>query len=282
MSRWLVALALLLPLAAAQGAGRLDRIQATGRITLAYAPDAPPFSLRGADGQPDGYSIELCRRVAAGIQARLGLKDLEIRWIGASTPERLALVAQGKVDLECGVTTRTLSREAQVGFSLPIFIDGAGLLVPKGSPIVALPGLDGRWISVVGGTTTEQHLREVIKQRGLSAELVTTDDRRDAFAMLDRGDVQAYAGDRAVLIGQASTTRTRTPEWTLLDLEISYEPYAFAVPRGDPALRLEVDRAIAAVYRSGGIDDIYGRWFGRFGPPQPLLKAMYLLNRIPE
>jgi len=98
----------------------------------------------------------------------------------------------------------------------------------------------------------------------------------------DRGEVQAYAGDRAVMIGQVLTTKTSTPDWTLLEADISYEPYAFALPRGDPALRLAVDRALAALYRSRQIEDVYARWFGRFGPPQPLLKAMYILNQIPE
>lgn len=277
----LLAACLLLPLAAA-AQGRLERIKSTGKITVAYAPDAVPFSVRGPDGQPDGYSAELCKRVIAGIQAQLKLAKLEVQWIGATTPERLKLVAAGKADLECGVTTRTLRREEQVAFSLTVFVDGGGVLVPKGSPIVTLPGLDGRKISVVRGTTTEQRLRDLLKQRGIQGELVLAEDRKSAFAMLDRGEVQAYAGDRAVMIGQVLTTKTSTPDWTLLEADISYEPYAFALPRGDPALRLAVDRALAAVYRSRQIEDVYARWFGRFGPPQPLLKAMYLLNQIPE
>lgn len=281
LARALLATCLLLPLAAT-AEGRLERIKSTGKITIAYAQDAAPFSVRGQDGQPDGYSADLCKRVVAGIQAQLKLAKLEVNWVGASTPERLKLVASGKADLECGVTTHTLRRQEQVEFSLPVFVDGGGLVVPKGSPIVTLPGLDGRKISVVRGTTTEQRLRDLLKLRGIAGELVPAEDRKSAFDMLDRGEVQAYAGDRAVLIGQVITTKTRTPEWTLLDADISYEPYAFAMPRGDPALRLAVDRALAAVYRSRQIEDVYARWFGRFGPPQPLLRAMYLLNQIPE
>ena len=277
----LLAVCLLLPLAAS-AQGRLERIKSTGKITVAHAEDAQPFAFRGKDGQPDGYSMELCKRAIAGIQAQLKLAKLDVKWVGASTPERLKLVAAGKADLECGITTHTLRRQEQVEFSLPIFVDGGGVLVPKGSPIVTLPGLDGRKVSVVRGTTTEQRLRELLKQRGIEGQLVPAEDRKQAFEMLDRGEVQAYAGDRAVLIGQVLTTKTSTPDWTLLDADISYEPYAFAMPRGDPALRLAVDRAIAAVYRSRQIEDVYGRWFGRFGPPQPLLKAMFILNQIPE
>lgn len=277
----LLAACLLLPLAAS-AQGRLERIKSTGKITVAHAEDAQPFAFRGKDGQPDGYSMELCKRAIAGIQAQLKLAKLDVKWVGASTPERLKLVAAGKADLECGITTHTLRRQEQVEFSLPIFVDGGGVLVPKGSPIVTLPGLDGRKVSVVRGTTTEQRLRELLKQRGIEGQLVPAEDRKQAFEMLDRGEVQAYAGDRAVLIGQVLTTKTSTPDWTLLDADISYEPYAFAMPRGDPALRLAVDRAIAAVYRSRQIEDVYGRWFGRFGPPQPLLKAMFILNQIPE
>lgn len=282
-ARALLVAALLLPAAAtALGDGRLDRIRATGKMTVAYAENAVPFSFRDKDGKPDGYSIELCRRVLAGIQARLGLAKLDVRWIGGTTPERLALVAQGKADLECGVTTHTLKREEQVAFSMTVFVDGAGLVVPKDSPVVTLPGLDGKKISVVYGTTTEQRLREALQQRRIAAVLMPVADRSTAFDMVDRGEVQAYAGDRAVLVGQVLTTRTRTPEWRLLEADISYEPYAFALPRGDPALRLAVNRALAAEFRSGRIDGVYERWLGRFGPPPPVLKALYLLNRIPE
>jgi len=281
MSRWLLALALLVPLAAAHAGARVDKIKASGKLTVAYADNTPPFSFRGEDGQPDGYSIELCRAAVAGVQAQVK-KKLDVTWVAATTPERLKQVAQGKADLECGVTTHTLGREEKVGFSLTVFVDGAGVLVPKGSPIVTLPGLDGQKIAVVGGTTTEKHLRDVFKERGIAGVLVPVADRKTAFAMADRGEVQAYAGDRAVLIGQVLTTKTKTPDWTLLDAEISFEPYAFALARGDADLQLAVDRALAAVYRSGRISDIYRRWFGRFGQPQPVMRALFLLNQIPE
>ncbi|MGH8687842.1 MAG: amino acid ABC transporter substrate-binding protein [Burkholderiales bacterium] len=282
MSRWLLAAALVLPLATAQAGARLDKIKASGKITVAVAEDAAPFAFRTKGGEPDGYSIELCRKAVASIQKQLKLDKLQIAWAPASTPERLKMVADGRADLECGVTTHTLSREANVGFSLPIFIDGGGILVPQGSPIVALPGLEGQKVAVVKGTTTEKRLTELLKQRAIAGQVLPAKDRKLAFAMLNSGEVQAYAGDRAVLIGQALSTKTSAPGWTLLDLEISYEPYAFAVPRDEPDLRLAVDRAIAETYRSRHIEDIYERWFGKFGPPQPLLRAMFILNRIPQ
>lgn len=282
MSRLLLAAALVLPLAAAQAAGRVDKIKASGKITVAVAEDAAPFAFRAKDGEPDGYSIELCRKAIAGIQKQLKLDKLQVAWAPASTAERLKMVADGRADLECGVTTHTLGREANVGFSLPIFIDGGGILVPQGSPIVAVPGLEGKKIAVVKGTTTEKRLTELLKERAIAGEVLAAKDRKHAFAMLNSGEAQAYAGDRAVLIGQVLTSKTTGPGWTLLDVELSYEPYAFAVPRDEPDLRLAVDRAIAETYRSKRIEDIYDRWFGRFGPPQPLMKALFILNRIPE
>jgi ABC-type amino acid transport substrate-binding protein len=268
-SHVVLAVCLLLPLVAvAQSGGRLERIKSARTITVAHAEDAAPFAFRNEGGQLAGYSIDLCQRVVAGIQAQLKLDKLEIKWVPASTPERLKMVAAGKADLECGITTHTLSRQAQVDFSLPVFTAGGGVLVPKGSPIVGLPGLDGRKVAVVRGTTTGAHLEEAL-------------DRAAAMALLDRGEADAYAGDRGVLIGQAMTTKTKTPEWTLLDVQFSYEPYAFAMPR-DAALRLAVDRALAGIYRSRQIEDIYGRWLGRFGPPPPLVQAMFVLNQIPE
>lgn len=273
---------LLLPLAAgAQGGSRLERIKSARTITVAHAEDAAPFAFRNEGGQLAGYSIELCQRVVAGIQAQLKLDKLEIKWVPASTPERLKMVASGKADLECGITTHTLRRQEQVDFSLPVFTAGGGVLVPKGSPIVGLPGLDGRKVAVVRGTTTGAHLQEALKKRSASAQLVEAPDRAAAMALLDRGEVDAYVGDRGVLIGQAMSTKTKTPEWTLLDVQFSFEPYAFAMPR-DAALRLAVDRALAGIYRSREIEDVYRRWLGRFGPPPPLVQAMFVLNQIPE
>lgn len=265
----------------AQRGTALERIKAAKSITVAFAEDAAPFSFREG-GQPAGYSVDLCQRVVAGIKAQLKLDELKINWVGASTPERLKQVAAGKADLECGITTHTLRRQEQVEFSLPVFVDGGGVLVAKGSPIIGMPGLDGRKVAVVRGTTTAGHLEEALKKRSATAQVVPAESRADAMAMLDRGEVDAYAGDRGVLIGQAMTTKTRTPEWTLLDVQFSYEPYAFAMPRGDPALRLAVNRALAGIYRSRQIEDVYGRWLGRFGPPPPLVQAMFLLNQIPE
>ncbi len=196
---------LLLPLAAAaQNASRLERIKAARTITIAFAEDAAPFSFREG-GQPAGYSVDLCQRVVAGIKAQLKLEELKINWVGASTPERLKLVAAGKADLECGITTHTLRRQEQVDFSLPVFVDGGGVLVPKGSPIVGMPGLDGRKVAVVRGTTTAGHLEAALKKRSAKAQVVPVENRADAMAMLDRGEVDAYAGDRGVLIGQAMT-----------------------------------------------------------------------------
>ncbi|HEX9184350.1 MAG TPA: amino acid ABC transporter substrate-binding protein [Burkholderiales bacterium] len=278
----LLAACLLLPAAAqAQGGGRLERIKSARTITVAHAEDAAPFAFRNEGGQLAGYSIELCQRVVAGIQAQLKLDKLEIKWVPASTPERLKMVAAGKADLECGITTHTLQRQEQVDFSLPVFTAGGGVLVPKGSSIVGLPGLDGRKVAVVRGTTTGAHLQEALKKRSAAAQLVEAPDRAAAMSLLDRGEVDAYVGDRGVLIGQAMSTKTKTPEWTLLDVQFSYEPYAFAMPR-DAALRLAVDRALAGIYRSRQIEDVYGRWLGRFGPPPPLVQAMFVLNQIPE
>jgi len=283
--RWSLAAVLcllLLPALALAQSAVLDRIKSSKTIRVAFAEDSLPFSYRAENREPAGFSVDLCRRVVAHLQAQLKLDRLSIEWLGATTPERLKLVAAGKADLECGVTTHTLKRQETVEFSLPVFVDGAGVMVAKTSPIVTLPGLEGKKISVARGTTTELRMREALDKRSIKAELVPMADRHSAFAALDRGEVDAYAGDRGVLYGQAITTPTRTPEWSMLPAEISYEPYAFAMPRGDPALRLAVNRALASIYRKREIEDVYARWLGRFGAPHPLLQAMFLLNQIPE
>jgi ABC-type amino acid transport substrate-binding protein len=144
-----------------------------------------------------------------------------------------------------------------------------------------LSDLAGRKIAVLRGTTTETRLREGLKARAINATLVPVDQANDGMSMLDASTVDAYAGDKIKLVGLAATAKEPNSYAFLLE-EISFEPYAFALPRNDSALRLEVNRALTQTYLSGDIETIFTSWLGRLGRPSGLLAAMYLLNAIPQ
>jgi ABC-type amino acid transport substrate-binding protein len=284
-SACLVSLAALCAVAAAPAAAAdgptLERIRATGAITLAYREGAAPFSFRDREGRVRGFSVELCMFVVAGIQKSLGLPSLRIEWKPVDATTRLFAIANGEADIECGTTTITLSRMEKVDFSLPIFVDGGSVLVRRNAKIGRLADLKGRKVAVVPATTTEQALSRELAAAGVAATLVPVSDTKEGMAALLQGRVDALAGDRIVLA--ALRQRARTPESLGFAADdFSYEPYALVIRRDDPDFRLAVNRALAGVYRSGDIDAVFQRWLAPLGRPGRMLHAMYYLHRLPE
>ncbi len=266
---------------AAATSATLDRIKETGTITFGYRDGAPPFAFKDREGRIRGYSVELCVRVAMAIQKELALRELKIEWRPVEAGTRLDMVASGKVDAVCGTTTITLSRMQTVDFSLPIFVDGGGVLVRTKSKLARLSDLKGRKIAVIGGTTTEEALTRALKAVEAAAVLVPVKTGAEGMALLTQAKVDGYAGDRVVLAGLRM--RAQFPEtYAFVGSDFSYEPYALVLPRNDPDFRLAVNRALAGLYRTGDIDPIFQRWLGGLGKPGPLLHAMFYLNTLPE
>jgi ABC-type amino acid transport substrate-binding protein len=259
----------------------LGKIKAAKTINVAFAGNALPFSFVGTNNEPAGYSIDLCKRVIARIGQAVGQPNLKVSWLAGSTPERLRMVATGKADLDCANTTQTLGRLANVDFSSLIFIDAGGVMIRADSSFNSIADLDGKKIAVLTDTTTEARLNAIVKKYLVNARVVKVGDANEAVAMLESGNVDAYAGDKIKLVGLAAQAND-PGKFVMLAEEISFEPYAMALPRGDAALRLEVNRALTEVYLSGDIEAIFARWLGVLGRPTTLLSAMYLLYSIPE
>lgn len=266
---------------AADAPNTLAKIKSSKSITLAYAQNAAPFSFDDTKTfKPAGFSISLCESVVAQMQRQLGLDVLKINWIAGTTPERLAMVAEGKVDMECGVTTTTLKRQEKVDFSTVTFIQTGALLVRSDSGVKKASDLAGKKLSVVAGTTTERRVTEALANAKIAAEVLPFKDRDEAFKAMEDGKVQALAGDRIVLVGLVARDSSRT-RFAMLDEDFSLEPYAFALRRGDPDFRLAVNRALAVTYRSGAIASVFDRWFAPFKPSDVLI-AIYGLNSMEE
>jgi len=259
----------------------LAKIRSAKAINVAYSADSLPFSFAGANNEPAGYSIDLCKRVIAQIGRAVGEPNLKVNWLAGSVTERLQMVADGRADLECANTTQTQSRLANVDFSNLIFLDGGGFLVKAGSPVNQIADLAGKRVAVLKGTTTETRLNDTLRRSLVNATVVTITDAKEGVAMLEAGSVDAYAGDKIKLVGLAIQAK-EPAKLALLAQELSIEPYAMALPRNDSALRLEVNRALTQVYMGGDIEEIFAQWLGKLGRPTSLLAAMYLLNSIPE
>lgn len=259
----------------------LERIKTDGNIRLGYRAGAAPFSFVERDGSVRGYSVEICTRIAASLQKRLGLAALRVEWTPLDASDRLDAVAKGRVDMECGTTTISLSRYEAVDFSLPIFVDGGTIITAAGSKLEGFADLNSRRIAVIPGTTTESALRRQLAVSGATADLVPVHDSFEGIARLTSGNVDGYASDRIVLVALRAA-RSDPTRWRLFDNDFSFEPYALVVRRDDPDFRLAVNRALVDLYGSGDIDAIFYRWLAALGRPGPLLNAMFYLSTLPQ
>jgi ABC-type amino acid transport substrate-binding protein len=276
---WLT-ITLTLLLAGAAQAQTLERIRESGTFKLGYREDAAPFSFEDALGEPAGFSVELCRLVAAAAKAALGLDQIRIEYVPLGTEDRFQAVRDSRVDILCGATTVTLSRRELVDFSLPIFLDGAAVLLRADGP-EDLTGLAGQKIGVRGATTTEEALRNTLGEIKMDAEVVTVASHGEGLSKLEAGEIAAYFGDQAILIFLAA--RSDAPEkLKISDRQLTFEPYALALARGDADFRLLVDRTLAGIYRTGLIDQLFTNAFGPNADQSAALQAVYLINALEE
>lgn len=262
--------------------GRLKRIADTRTIAIAYRADAAPFSFtEEGKAEPIGYTIDLCKRVASLMESTLNVKDLRIKWVPVTSQGRFEAVAKGDADLECGSSTVTLARMRQVDFSSFTFVDGTGLLANRASGMRTMADAPGKRVAVIAGTTNEKVLKEIDARRKLDLKLVAVKSRDEALAALEEGRVDAFASDKLLLLG-AGIKAKDAKALVMLPEDLSFEPYAIALPRGDAGLRLAVNAALARIYRDGEIVSIFNKWFRAVGEPTPLMRAMFMMGALPE
>jgi glutamate/aspartate transport system substrate-binding protein len=242
--------------------GRLARIKETGVVRLGYREGAVPFSYRGPDGKPAGYSLEICDAIVATIGTDFGSRRLSVEYVPVTPQNRIEKVVSGAVELECGATTNTEERRRQVAFSPVIFVTGTRIAVLRGSAVRGVEALAGRKVAVVRGTTNETAMREVERLRRLGMELVVADGYAEALALLEARKVEALAADDILLRAYLAENR-RTREFNLVGELLSFEQYGIMFPRNDPQLAEVVDRTLRELAASRDIEWIYNRWFVR-------------------
>ncbi len=264
--------------AAAEAASAVDRIRQSGVFKLGYRTDARPYSYRDGKGQPAGYVVDLCREVATAVAAE-ARSPVRIEYVPVPAGERFEAVREGRIDVLCDPTSVTLARRELVDFSIPTFLDGASVLSRTGRPVQRFEDMKGRRVGVLRGTTSEEALRGALSDLDIRAEVITAPNHQAGLDMLTSDKVDAYFADRGIVA--ALLYEGRMPGFQLSGQYFSYETYALALPRDDSAFRLLVDRTLARLYRTGRIDAILTRTFGRT-PQSDMLKAMILINSLPD
>lgn len=271
----------LAQMASAPFEGRLKKIHDTKTISIAYRTDATPFSFEDSDKKPTGYMVELCRSVIGVIEKQVGVVPLQVKWVPVTTQTRFSTIASGQADMECGATTVTLGRMKEVGFSSLTFVDGTGLLIRAATPGNSLLDLANKKIAVIPGTSNERALNEALKVKVVTATVVPVATREEGLAQLEAGTIDALASDRVLLVGLVARSKD-AKALALLGDPLSFEPYAIVLPRGDWAMKQAVDAALAQIYKSPALPELYNRWFAALGRPSPIVEVMYGLGRLPE
>jgi ABC-type amino acid transport substrate-binding protein len=259
---------------------RLKTIANSKTIKLAYRTDARPFSFVNEKNEPVGFSIDICKLVVSSIERQLGGGNLKIEWVPVNVQTRFSTVASGKADMECGSSTATLGRMQDVDFSSFIFVESTGMVVTRASNIRTFTDMAGKKIAVASGTTNEQAIIAQLKQQKIEAMLISVKDGGEGIGMLEAGNVDGFASDKLLLVG----AHMKNPQaLVMLPDDLSVEPYAIVLPRGDWAFRLAVNTGLAQIFRSGEVVGIFKAWFDRIGlQMSPVLKIMYGLGSLSD
>jgi ABC-type amino acid transport substrate-binding protein len=268
------------PAAAQTADGRLKTIRETATLRIAYRTDSRPFSYLDAQNRPVGYTIELCQRIAKSMSQALGI-PLKTAWVPVDIRTRFDAVVNGTADMECGSTTMSLSRMKIVDFSSMIFAESTGVLVRSGQGYFSFNDMARTRLGIITGSTNARAIRDQLTRRRLDATLIEFQDREDGVAALGRGELDGFATDKTVLLALAQAANMR--EFTVLPDDLSFEPFAIVLPRGDWELRLAVNTGLAQVFRSGDIIELYTRYFSSIARnPSNWLGALFVFGGLPE
>ncbi len=243
----------------AQGSFVLERIKERGTINMGHREASVPFAYI-KDGKVQGYSIDLCDKFVEAIKKELGMPDLKVKLVPVTSQTRLALIANGNIDMECGSTTNNLTRQKQVDYLPVTFITGTKLASKKGSGITEIEDMEGKAIALAQGTTNEKAIKRVMKEKGIKIKIVNVKDHPQGWLALTSGRVDAYATDDVLLYGLVS--KSKNPDnFQVTGRFLSYDPYGLMVPRNDSTYRRIGTVLLADMMRSGEMLEIYNKWF---------------------
>ncbi|HEV8312856.1 MAG TPA: amino acid ABC transporter substrate-binding protein [Burkholderiaceae bacterium] len=257
----------LVSAAFAQTPGTLDKIKSSGSMTLAYRESSIPFSYLGGDGQPTGFGWEICGKIVEQVKKATGRADLKVQTQSVTSQNRIPLMVNGTIDIECGSTTNNSERAKQVAFATNYFYTGTRLLVKSSSPVKSLADLKGKKVVSTTGTTNYQVLRKVNAERDLGFDLIAAKDHAESALLVQSDRADAFGMDDILLYGLRASSQNPN-DLAVVGEPIQVEPYAIMLRRDDPAFKKLVDDTLAQLIKSGQFEALYKKWFQSPIPPK--------------
>jgi glutamate/aspartate transport system substrate-binding protein len=264
----LTLLALAAPRAAlAQAGGTLEKVKASGQITLAYRESSIPFSYLDDKAQPTGFGYEICLKIVDEVKKATGRNDLKVNLQAVTSANRIPLLVNGTIDIECGSTTNNSARGKQVQFATNYFYTGTKFLVKAGTQVNKIEDLKGKTIVSTTGTTNFQILRSLNEEKKLGMELLGAKDHAESALMVETGRAVAFGMDDILLYGLRASAQNPA-SLAVVGEAIQVEPYAIMLRLDDPAFKKLVDGTLAGLMKSGEFTKLYTKWFQSPIPPK--------------
>ena len=252
--------------AQAQAGDTLKKIKDSGAATMGVRESSGALSYTLGDGKYAGFHVELCQRVLADVQKAQGMAKLDVKYVAVTSQNRIPLVQNGTVDIECGSTTNNATRQKDVAFAVTTFVEEVRFAVKASSGITSIAQLNGKNVATTTGTTSVQHLRKHEKATGVNFNEVFGKDHADSFLLLESGRADAFVMDGQILAGNISKSKNPA-DFKIVGEVLSVEPIAIMIRKDDAAFKKSVDDSLKALMKSGEIARIYDKWFMQPIPP---------------
>jgi glutamate/aspartate transport system substrate-binding protein len=258
-------LAIALPAVAQEGT--LKKIKDSGSITIGHRDASLPFSYYDDKQQPIGYSMDLCAKIVDAVKAELKMPNIKTNYQLVTSANRIPLMANGTIDLECGSTTNNVARQEQVWFANTHFVTANRWVAKKSAKLKSLQDLKGKTVVSTAGTTNIKQITEINAAQNLGMNIISANGHPEAFQMVETGRAVAFVMDDILLAGLAAQSRS-PKDYEISSVALSVEPYGIMVRKDDKAFKALADKALSEVYKSGQINAIYSKWFEKPVPPK--------------
>ena len=266
MKKSLLALSLAVALGAVHAEDTLKKIKDSGSVTMGVRESSGALSFTLGDGKYTGFHIEVCNKVLSDVQKQLGLVKLDVKYQPVTSQNRIPLLQNGTIDIECGSTTNNATRQKDVSFAVTTFVEEVRIAVKANSGIAAIAQLNGKNVATTTGTTSVQLLRKHERATGVDFKELFGKDHADSFLLLESGRAEAFVMDGQILAGNIAKAKNPA-DFKIVGEVLSVEPIAIMVRKDDPAFKKAVDDTIIGMMKSGEIAKLYDKWFMQPIPP---------------
>lgn len=245
----------------------LKKVKDSGTITIGHRDASLPLSYYDDKQQPIGYAMDLCARIVDAVKTELKMPKIDVKYQLVTSANRIPLMANGTIDLECGSTTNNIARQEQVWFTITHFVTANRWAAKKSSNIKTLADLKGKTIVSTAGSTNIKQITEINAAQNLGMNIISANGHPEAFQMVETGRAVAFVMDDIILAGLAAQSRTPA-DYEISSVALSVEPYGIMLRKDDKAFKAVVDKAMTDIYKSGQINAIYSKWFEKPVPPK--------------